>query len=137
MGRRRGRPCAGGGGPACAATEGGAGDRAHHDLAVRSALHDSGGEMRGEDRPRNEGPAQLLEHHGGRGHGQAEPPAVLGQPQREHPGVGELGPSRPVHHDVLALGSTHPVQGEPPRAQPAHPLGQRHLVLGQLEVHCP
>ena len=97
---------------------------------------DTGRQMRGEERPGHERPPELLEHDR-RGRGpQTEPSPVLGQPQREHPGLGELGPSRRVDGRPLALGGPRiALEREPSRAQPAHPVGQRHLVLGELEVH--
>ena len=90
---------------------------------------------RSEDRARHQRPAELLEHHCGRGGAQAEAPTSSASRSENTPASASSDQPRRVDDDALALGRRGPCRAGTPRAQPAHPVGQRHLVLGQLEVH--
>src|SRR5438270_488188 len=77
---------------------------------------------------------ELLEDQCGFGHPEAGAAVVLGEPQREHAGIGELAPQPSVDAAHVGQGP-HPLHREAPFAELAHRLLQGLLVGREREVH--
>src|SRR4029077_4428648 len=85
-------------------------------------------------RPRHQGPAQLLEDEHGLGVPEPDAALPLGQAEGEDAGVGQLLPEAAV--DAGRVGQlTNPLHWEAALAQLAHALLPGELVLGRQEVH--
>ena len=101
------------------------------------AVHQAGGQVRGHERPGDEGPPQLLEDQGGLGQSQSDAAVGLGHAQVEDPGVTQFRPCATVDHVIGRLEGPDPLEAEPALAQPSDPLGQVDLEFRQFEVHVP